>query len=500
MSNIRKRSIKGTIWIYIGFLIGAINTYFFTHKDWFTIDQNGLTRSLLEISMLIFAFSTVGTTFFLNKFFPYYEDNLESKDNDILGLSLKISFIGFAVTAAGLFLIEPLVVRKFGTNSALLVEYFYMALPLAFFVMLYSLLENYSYGFAKSVTTNLLKETILRLYILLITVLKVFDIISFRVFLILFSLQYATIMILLAWILKREGKLWITFKTSRVTKKFRKKITTLLALTFIVLVVSMLRTSIDGIVLAAKQNLGKVAIFGFASYLVTVMQAPYRSIVSITIPILSRHWKNKDIKGITKIYKRSSINLLTFALFIFFLIWLNFAPAIKLFNINPDYLEGKSVFILLGIVAIIELGTGVNGQIIGTSLYWRFELWTNLLLTCLIIPLSYILTTKYGLIGPAVANLVSFTVYNSIRYWFLLKKFNMQPFSTKTIEIFVISTAAFLITYFIFGTSGGFFLIVSRCVFFSIIFILPVYLRNISPDVKPVINTLRQRVIQFKNR
>ncbi len=497
MSQIRKNSIKGIGWIYAGFLIGALNTYFYTHKDWFSTDQYGLTRSLLEIGMLIFAFSTFGTTFFLYKFFPYYQDNLDKKDNDLLGLSLKISLIGFAITTIAIFLIEPLIVRKFSANSKLLVEYFFMTIPMAFFLLLYNLLEGYSYGFSKGVTTNLLKETILRVFTLVITILRVFDIIDFHTFLMLFSLQYAVIVVILAWILKKEGNLWICFKTSRVTRKFRKKIISLLSLTFIVLVVTILRTSIDGIVLAARQNLGMVAVFGFASYLVNLMQAPFRSIISITIPILSREWKQKNIKEIERIYKRSSINLLSLSLFAFFLIWLNFVPSIKYFNLNPAYLLGQNVFILLGIVTLIEMGTGVNGQIIGTSVYWRFELWTNLLLTALIIPLSYFLTVKYGLIGPAIANLASFTIYNSIRYWFLLKKFNMQPFSFKTVEIIIISFSSYIITYFLFQEEEGLLFIILRILIFSILFILPAYFRNVSPDLKPVINNAVMKIRSF---
>jgi O-antigen/teichoic acid export membrane protein len=124
MSEIRKRSLKATVWIYIGFLIGAINTYFLTHKSWFTIDQNGLTRAMSEIGQLLFAFSTWGVTSFLFKFFPYYEDNLPSKKNDMLGMALIIALGGFFITCSGVFFFEPLIVRKFSQNSILLVNYF----------------------------------------------------------------------------------------------------------------------------------------------------------------------------------------------------------------------------------------------------------------------------------------------------------------------------------------------------------------------------------------
>jgi len=246
--------------------------------------------------------------------------------------------------------------------------------------------------------------------------------------------------------------------------------------------------------LAAKQNLSKVGIFGLASYMVSVIQAPFRSLVAITIPILSRAWKDKNLLEIERIYKRTSTNMLIFSLFLFFCIWLNFEPTIRYLNINPEYLEGKWVFFLLGMVAIIETGTGVNSQIIGTSSYWRFELWTSLLLTSILIPLSYLLTTKYGIVGPAVANLISFTCYNTIRYVFLLKRFGLQPFSSKTLEIILISVISYYFSYFVFNQLEGLFGIIVRTSIFALIYLPLVYFRKISPDIQPVIENVLIRL------
>jgi O-antigen/teichoic acid export membrane protein len=236
-----------------------------------------------------------------------------------------------------------------------------------------------------------------------------------------------------------------------------------------------------------------VGIFGFAAYMVALLQAPFRSMLAVTIPILSRAWKQKDHREISRIYKRSSINLLTFALFVFFCIWLNYTQAIEYFGINPKYLDARWVFFLLGLVTIIEMGTGVNGQIIGTSTYWRFELWTSLLLTALIIPLSYYLTVQYGLIGPAIANLVSFTVYNFTRYWFLWKKFALQPFTSKTPEVIVIAAAVYMLVHLTLDSIPGLGGLAARTTAFAALFGVAVYYRNISPDVKPVVNSLLKK-------
>ncbi len=493
MSQIRKRSLKGATWIYLGFLIGALNTFLLTHKNWFEPDEYGLSQSLIQVGLLLFAFSTLGVTTYLYKFFPYYEDNTSPKDNDLLGMALLVSLCGFAVTAITVYLFQPLIIQKFSTNSRLLVEYFYWTLPFGFFILLYNILEAYSYGFHKGVVTSLLKETILRLFTLAVLLLKIFGFISFHTFIILYCLQYAVITIILAAHLHKEGKLWLTFKVSRVTRRFKKKIATIMVLTYLVIVVGTLRGSIDALVLASKIDLKAVGIFGLAAYMVVLLQAPFRSIVAVTIPVLSRAWKQKDHKEINRIYKRSSINLLSFALFVFFCIWLNLPQAIEFFGINPEYLDAKWVFFLLGMVTIIEMGTGVNGQIIGTSSYWRFELWTSLLLTTLIIPLSYFLTTKYGLIGPAIANLVSFSIYNFVRFWFLWKRFAMQPFSKKTVEVILLAVVTYLLVYLSVGDMKGLPGLIVRTIAYAIPFALVAYYRNISPDLKPIVYSILKR-------
>jgi O-antigen/teichoic acid export membrane protein len=494
MSQIRKNSLKTSVWIYAGLIIGAINTYFLTQKAWFTTDQAGLTRAMLEVGLLLFAFSTLGVTSFLYKFFPYYADNLAPKKNDILSIALIVSIFGFAITASCAWLFEPLIVRKFSANALLLVQYFHWTLPMGFLILMYQVLEAYAYGFNKGIFTSVLKETVLRVYTSAIIILKLFGVISFHTFIALYSFQYGVIIVILFINLYLEKKIWLSFSISRVTKKFRKKIFAMMALTLIVIVVSMLRQTIDGLVLASKIKLSKVAVFGLAAYMVSVLQVPLKSIIAITTPLLSRAWKDKNLKEIDRIYKRSSINLLTFSLFVFFCIWLNFTQAIHFFGINSEYLEGKWPFFLLGIVTIIEMGTGVNSQIIGTSIYWRFEFWTNILLTALIIPLSYFLTVSYGILGPAIANVFSFSAYNTIRYIFLLKKFSMQPFSVKTFEVIIIAAIAYAITFLLFDKMEGITGLTVRTVVFTVLFITTTYLRNITPDLKPILENILLRL------
>ena len=114
---------------------------------------------------------------------------------------------------------------------------------------------------------------------------------------------------------------------------------------------------------------------------------------------------------------------------------------------------GPIVFIM-GIAKLIDLATGVNGQIIGTSNYWRFDFFTNLFYIILSIPLNFYLISNYSLIGLAYSNLAALTLYNSVRFLFLYKKFKLQPYTLKHGLFLVLSIGWILLVYLIPSTSN----------------------------------------------
>ena len=133
-----------------------------------------------------------------------------------------------------------------------------------------------------------------------------------------------------------------------------------------------------------------------------------------------------------KIYQRSSINLLIFSCGIFLLIALNYTEAIRTLGLKEIYIQGFTAFIFLGLSMVVDMGTGVNTQIIGTSTAWRFELISGVILLVLMLPLTYLLAKQYDMMGPALASLISISIYNAIRITFLWKKFRLFPFTIQS--------------------------------------------------------------------
>jgi O-antigen/teichoic acid export membrane protein len=250
------------------------------------------------------------------------------------------------------------------------------------------------------------------------------------------------------------------------------------------------------IVIAAvmPNGLAYAAIFTLAQYISMLIQAPQRGIVAASISHLSQAWKDKDLEKINRIYHRSSINQLIFATGMFILIWINFTDAVSTFHLRKNYIEAQHVFLFLGLKQIIDMGTGVNSQIIGTSTFWRFDFITGIILLAVTLVLNYFLTKQMGVVGSAIADFASLTVYNAIRYIFLLKKFGMQPFTMRSLYIVLLAFGDFVICYYLFQHKHGLIWMVSRSAVFITIYLSGALLLNLSPDILPVWRTVMKRL------
>jgi O-antigen/teichoic acid export membrane protein len=225
-----------------------------------------------------------------------------------------------------------------------------------------------------------------------------------------------------------------------------------------------------------------------------VIQVPQRSLVSASIPVLSRAWKDKDFDTLDRIYKRSSLNLLLVSVFIFSLIFLNYDNGVAALHLKPEFAMGKWVVFLLGIKNIVDMGTGVNGQIIGTSVYWRCDFLSGVILLILIIPLNIFLVKEFGIVGAAWSNLVAYIIYNILRIVFLQMKFKLQPFTMQTVYVLAHSVTCFALTYFLFrGLAGWTGIIVGSTAFVSL-FTISAYLLRLSPDIIPLIESIKMRL------
>ena len=498
MSQIRKQSIISSMVVYFGFAIGFFNTYLFTREGGFSQAEYGLTGIFMAVANIMFSVANMGMPAYIYKFYPYYNDNLSKDKNDQISWALLFSLLGFSLVVLGGIFFKDLVIQKYGTNAPDLIKYYYYIFPFGMGLTLFSILEAYAWQIKKSVLSNYLREIQFRIFTTILIGLSITGILSsFDLFIKIYSFTFLAIAFILLSYLVYNKHIVFSFSISRVSKKYFKKILALIAFVYggsLVFTISMV---IDTIIIAAvlPNGLALAGVYTLAQNIASLIQAPQRGIISSSMGALSQAWKDKDMKKISRIYHSSSINQLIFSVGMFALIWLNFSDGVFTFHLQAGYIDAKWVFFFIGLMRIVDMGTGVNSQIIGTSTFWRFDFLTGIILLTLTLPLNYWLTKYYfGVMGPAIANLITFTIYNTIRYWFLITKFKLQPFTLKTIYTIIMGVGAFYGCYFLFNQLHGLWGMFSRSIVFLLLFISGAFVLKLSPDLLPVWQVVQKRL------
>jgi O-antigen/teichoic acid export membrane protein len=496
MTTIRKQSIISSGVVYLGFGLGAITNLILARE--FTPDQYGLISGMfLAISMIMYSLANVGMPAVVAKFYPYYKAHLPPKKNDLLTWALLILLAGFSlVTFAGI-AFRGQVIHYYAEKSPAFVTYYYWIFPFALGLTVYTLLEFYTWQLKKPILTNFLREVQFRVTTLVLLILYLCGVIrGFDTVIKLYAFNWLLINLILIAYLVRSGQLHPVFKPSVVTRRFFTKMRGLALLAWSGGVVYYLSFFFAQIVIAAvvPGGLTAVGLFTMAQFAGSLMQAPQRGLIAASIGPLSQAWKDKDYGRIGRIYQRSSISQLIFSVGMFVLLLINFRDGIVTFGFPRIYLDARIVFIFIGLARIFDMGTGVNAQIISTSIFWRFDFLSGLVLAGLTLPLNYLLAKHVGIVGPAIADLFTFSVYNFIRWFFLYRKFRLQPFTIHTLYTLLLGGAAYLICDLAFGDRYGLLWLFVRSISFLLIYAGGVVALSLSEDIRPVWETIKTRI------
>ena len=481
MGIVRKQSIASSIYIYIGFAVGAFNILYLFPK-YLTTEEFGLTRLLQDVAMLIAMFCTLGTCPATLKFFPFYKSYLPEKKNDLPMLTLTACIIGclLFVTITPFFKDE--IIRKFGQRSPLFVDYFYLIYPLTICYAFWYLFEATSWSLQKTVLPNFLKEIGFRILITVFILLYIFKWINFKGFIHLFSLVYLIPVLVLLIVLIKNKYYQFQFSISSVTKRLWKQMVIFSLFVFSGQFLNIIARTVDTIVISSQSinGLADTAVFTIATYLVTLMDVPMRGMTGIASSVIAYAWKDKDLKKIEQMYKKTALNLTIVGLGIWCILLLNANNAVGFFG--EKYESLPYILLILGLSKIIDLGTGMNAQILLSSKYWRIDFITSMCFVILSIPLNVFLVKKYNLIGSSYANLISIFIYNATRFYFIWRLFKLQPYKIGNLYALVVALVCFGIAYLIPQQANIFIDAICRTVVFGALYAVTIISLKVSTD------------------
>ncbi|MFO7829025.1 MAG: lipopolysaccharide biosynthesis protein [Bacteroidales bacterium] len=445
MGIIIKQSIKGSIWSYLGVLIGFVTTAYL-YTEYLTPEVVGLFGLLIAFSTLFGQISLLGLRGVISRLFPYFRDKA-SGHNGFLLIGLLFLTVGFSLFLIAYLFFSPQLIENNLEKSKLFADYVFLLLPLTLAAMVFVFLDTYNKVLYNVVFGTFLKEFLQRALIMLSVLLYIFNLINLHMLIVAFvlSVSIKSIMILIFLIGKGEFKLRI--KRGFIDKKFRREIFSVALFSTLSGLGTMIVFNIDKIIVNKMLDLSNTGVYTIAFYFGTLVIIPSRPLLKIAGTLIADAWKNNDLQQVKTIYYKSCINQFIIGGFIFLGIWANIDNILLI--LGEDYLESKWVIFFIGLGYLFDLMTGANAQFIAYSKYFRVSLYFILSLIAIAIGLLYFLIPLFGITGAAIAIAISLFLNNLMRFLFIYIKFKFQPFNYKFLIIALLYMSIYLLLSFI---------------------------------------------------
>jgi len=482
MGIIAKQSIKGSIYSYSGAVIGFINTGLLMPK-FFIPEQVGLVNLLIAITLVFSQLGNLGFSGVITRLFPYFR-NKENKHNGILTIGLFISLFGFLLISL-LFVVlrKYLIASNYETSSLLAKNIFYIPI-LSFFIILFYLFDNYNKVLFDAVLGTFLREFLVRFLNLIIIVMFIFNYIDFKVFLLYYVIIYSLPTLILSIVLIKRKVFYIGGINMKILSEQKSEIIRISVFWIVAGFAGIAIQAIDKYMTNFYLGLGASGIYAVTFYFGVIVAMPARSMRKISSIVLAEAWKNNDRIIILDIYKKSTINMLIISSLLVVGIWANID---NIFEIIPNYIQGKYVILFIAILSMIDMSSGVATTIIANSKYYKINAYVMILTLILIVTTNMIFINLWGLKGAAFASLISISLSLFIRFLFLYKKYRFQPYSGKHLKILFIAGVCLFVNYLIPKFSNYYIDILIRSSLITILFSVLIYFSKVSEDVNSIV-------------
>ena len=499
MGIVIRQSVKGSIVNYVGAFIGFLTTLYIITK-FLTAEEYGLTRVLIDASVLLAALAQLGTTNSIIRFFPYFKSE-DKKHNGFFGLSMLIPFVGLVFFSILYLLLKQPIVHFFSEKSALFLEYFYYVIPFAVFWVYISVFETYSNVLHRIVVPRFIREVGIRIMAIVVYLLWAFRFVTFDTFILLFILMYgaaAVLNLMYVFALKQYS-----FKPNfEIAKPLRKNFYSYTAFLLPAALGGTIIAKIDTFMVSSMLGLEHTGIFAIAYFIAVIVEIPYRSVSAISMPIISDYLKEEDYKSVGFHYKKVSLNQLLIGGLIFLLIWVNIDPIYAILPNGDIYKSGIPVVLFIALSRLIDSGFNFGLSILSLSKYYYYYLFFIFFLAGLGIATNYLFIAIYkmGITGAALSTFISFVIYNLLIIFIVYKKMKVAPFSVGMLKVAALIGVLLVLNYIIPSMTNPYIEIVVRGLLTSTIFLLTAYHWKISQDTNHVILMILGRLKGYLGR
>lgn len=436
MGQVRKEAVKNTLVNFLGTLISAIATVTIYAEE---RELYGLLGYLMDTALLFTPLILLGSTASVQKYIPYLQDS-GSKRNSVFSLGLVTTGLGSILIFPLLLLFKDRIIPEIpqyakGNEAE---SFFIFVIPIAVIYAFINYLFSYSSIF-KFIAVPSFFQVSNKLFTPVVVLVYFFGLISNRqsVYLLLFFYVLALLSFLIY--LNNKNRL----QWSNPLKAFEKiNAGDYFSFSFFSLLTvfgKQMTLRIDSFMVPLLFTVGMNGEYRIAAFMAGVLLVPFRSIAALMSPMIANAWKKEDLRDIEKMYHDSSIHSLLVGTFIFLLIYYNIDALLEVMPRGEELVHLRQVFIVIAAARLVDLGSGVNDQIISFSKYYRFNFYLLFILGVSNVVLNLLFADWYGFIGIAMATALSLAFFNVAKMAFIFTRYRLQPFSWSTVRLLVLN-------------------------------------------------------------
>jgi O-antigen/teichoic acid export membrane protein len=477
---IKRQSIKGTVYSYLGVAIGFVTTGLLFPK-FLSTEQVGLLSLLVSYSNLFAIFAILGFDSVTFRLFPYFRDE-KSRHHGYLVLSLGVSLTGFLLSIGVFYLLKPVIIRDSIEQSRLFVDYLNVIPLLILFVLIFNTIDSYNRVMLNASFGTFLKDLFQRIMIFCSILLLIIHFIDFNQFVYLYVISLCIPGILIFYPLMRYKQFSFKSDLAFIDRGLFKNMASVSLFGILGGFSNVIVQKIDTIMINSMIDLSAAGIYTISFFFGSLVSIPARSVQRISVGIIAEAWKKNNLEEIRSVYYKSCLNLFILGVLIFIGIWGNINNVYKI--LPSEYIPGKYVILLFGISACITMLGGISSIIINLSKYYRYQTYFTIFFGISIVVTNLIFIPKFGIVGSAIAALVSTFLYRLVQFIFIYNKFGISPYDFKIILIILFAGITYGLNLLIPEMRNFIMDIVMRSLFMTVIFGTLILIFKISNEVE----------------
>lgn len=425
MGVVVSQSFKNIVFTYLGFLVGAVNTLFLYTK-FMSDEYYGMVGYMLSLAYVVMPLMAFGVYNTLVKFYSSFKtrESLNSFLTLMLFLPILITIPVVIIAFLGHDVIASFLSQKNTIIKHYLWHTVFIAVSLAYFEVFFAWAKVQM----QTVFGNFMKEVFHRVGVMVLLFALYFEWVDIEQFMIGLVIVY-----ILRMLVMKIYAFYVKFPV--ILFKRIPNLSAILKYSCLIIVAGSIATvllDVDKVMLGYYIPIKEIAYYNVAVFIAAVIAVPQRAMHQILLPLSAKYLNDKDFKSLNNLYKQSSLNLFIVSGFVFLLIVLNIN---QLYLIIPkEFSGGLFVVFIISLVKLYDALLGSNNAILFNSDYYRMVLVLGVMLVVFMVALNMVFIPWLGINGAGLATFIAVFLYNSIKLFFVYKKFKILPFTSKTTQ------------------------------------------------------------------